>query len=77
MDKKELVWSFIKDREYFPMKFKEIADAMEVPAEDVETLGLILDELTFEHKIIKDFNGFKPRIDNLYLVAYKQRQKVI
>ena len=25
MDKKELVWSFIKDREYFPMKFKEIA----------------------------------------------------
>ncbi len=57
MDKKELVWSFIKDREYFPMKFKEIATAMEVPAEDVEMLGLILDELTFEHKIIKDFNG--------------------
>lgn len=57
MDKKELVWSFIKDREYFPMKFKDIAKAMEVPQEDVEKLGLILDELTFEHKIIKDFNG--------------------
>ena len=57
MDKKELVWSFIKDREYFPMKFKEIAKAMEVPEEDVEILGLILDELTFEHKIIKDFDG--------------------
>lgn len=57
MDKKELVWSFIKDREYFPMKFKEIAKAMEVPEEEVEILGLILDELTFEHKIIKDFDG--------------------
>lgn len=57
MDKKELVWSFIKDREYYPMKFMDIAKAMEVPQEDVETLGLILDELTYEHKIIKDFNG--------------------
>ena len=57
MDKKELVWSFIKDREYFPMKFKEIAKAMEVPEDEVEILGLILDELTFEHKIIKDFDG--------------------
>lgn len=57
MDKKELVWSFIKDREYFPMKFKEIANAMEVPEEDIQMLGLILDELTFEHKIIKNFDG--------------------
>ena len=57
MDKKELVYSFMCDSEYRPMKFKDIVALLQVPEEEVEVLGLCLDELAYEYKIFKDDNG--------------------
>ncbi len=57
MDKKELVYSFMCDKSYAPMKFKDIVAILQVPQEESELLGKCLDELAYEYKIFKDENG--------------------
>lgn len=54
MNKKELVWNFIKDKTYVPMKQKEIAQILGVPKEERQELQEVLEELEREYKIRKN-----------------------
>ena len=36
MDRKEKILEFIKDKDYIPMKLKEMAQILQVPKEDVK-----------------------------------------
>ena len=54
MDKKEIILEFIKDKQYVPMKKKEIAQILMVPKEQQEELQGILDTLEREYKIRKN-----------------------
>ena len=51
MERKEKILEFIKDKEYVPMKLKEMAQVLMVPKEEQEELQVILDELEKEYKI--------------------------
>ncbi len=57
MDKKELVYSFMCEKEYVPMKFKDIGAILQVPSDELEELGKCLDDLSYEYKIFKDEKG--------------------
>ena len=50
-ERKEKVLAFIEDKNYVPMKAKEIADLMCVPKEDYAEFLQILKELTDEYQI--------------------------
>ena len=54
MERKEKILEFIKDKEYVPMKLKEMAQVLMVPKEEQEELQVILDELEKEYKIRKN-----------------------
>lgn len=54
MDKKEKILEFFKDKDYIPMKKKEIAMVLSVPKEEKEEFENILKELEKEYKIIKN-----------------------
>ena len=54
MERKEKILEFIKDKEYEPMKLKEMAQVLMVPKEEQEELQVILDELEKEYKIKVD-----------------------
>ena len=54
MNKKEKILEFIKDKDYVPMKTKEMAQVLMVPKEEVDDLKSILNELEAEYKIRKN-----------------------
>lgn len=54
MNRKDKVLEFIKDKEYTPMKLKEMVQVLMVPKEEIEELKNILDELEKEYKIRKN-----------------------
>ena len=54
MDRKEKILEFIKDKEYVPMKAKEMAQILMVPKNEIEDLKNILEELEAEYKIRKN-----------------------
>lgn len=54
MNKKELIWNFICDKNYVPMKKKEIVQILMVPKEEEKELQSVLDELEREYKIRKN-----------------------
>ena len=55
--RKETVFSFIKDKEYRPMRAKDIAAFMQVPSNEIQLLYDIIDELTDEGKIVETKKG--------------------
>jgi Exoribonuclease R len=55
--KKELVLALIKDREYRPMRFREMAGFLQVPKSERGELNEILDLLIREQKISVDIEG--------------------
>ena len=57
MNRKDLLYSFMCDKEYRPMKFNDIAAVLGVLQEEKEELGRYLDELCYEYKTFKDENG--------------------
>ena len=50
-ERKKIIYEFICDRHYVPMKQKELAMILQVAKEDREELGKVLDELLSEGKI--------------------------
>lgn len=57
MDRKEMLYAFIKEEEYRPMKGKEIAALFCVPKKERAKFHALLDELVKEGKIIIDGSG--------------------
>ena len=56
-EKKKMVLEFIYDKKYRPLKFKEMALLMQVPAKEKKDLRLVLESLMDEGKIIIDVKG--------------------
>ena len=52
--RKETILEFINDKNYHPMKFKEMCAILCVPRQDRETFKLLLDQLISEGKIMLD-----------------------
>lgn len=55
--KKELVFNYIKSKEYKPLKFKEFVSLMQVPRAEKGDLREVLNSLISEGKIVIDQNG--------------------
>lgn len=67
MSRKEKILEFIKDKEYIPMKTKEMAQVLMVPKEEVDELKQILDELEAEYKIRKNRKNKYIAINEKYI----------
>lgn len=67
MDRKERIYEFIKDKEYVPMKLKEMAQVLMVPKDELNELKSILDELEAEYKIRKNRKNKFILMDEVYL----------
>lgn len=50
-ERKEKIYSYIKSREYLPLKFDELSSVLCVPEEDINEFSKILDELILEGRI--------------------------
>lgn len=57
MERKELIYEFVKDDEYKPMKSREMANFFCVPKRERKEFHDILDELMAEGKIVMDERG--------------------
>lgn len=66
MDRKDKILEFIKDKEYVPMKTKEMAQVLMVPKEEFEDLKRVLEELEAEYKIRKNRKGKYSIMDEIY-----------
>ena len=71
MDKKQLLDDFIHDKEYVPMKYKDIAAILGVPADEMLILGKFLDELVYDGRIVKERDGKYVPVETDNLVAGK------
>jgi len=67
MDRKEKILEFIKDKEYVPMKLKEMVQVLMVPKEEVDELRKILDELEADYKIRKNRKNKYILMDEVYM----------
>lgn len=76
MNRKETILEFMKDKEYVPMKLKEMAQVLRIPREEQEELGTILDELETEYKIRKNRKSKYIMMDTIYLEGkFRANQK--
>lgn len=76
MDKKELIWNFICDKNYVPMKKKEMAQILMVPKEEERELQSVLDQLEREYKIRKNRKNQYIVMDEPYFQGvYSRHQK--
>ncbi len=66
MEKKEKILEFFKDKEYVPMKEKEIAQVLMVPKSERDNLKEILNALEEEYKISKNKKNKYILIENEY-----------
>lgn len=57
MEQKEKIMSLMADKNYIPMKFKELVVIMQVPKDEQENFQNILNELEYEGKIVKTQKG--------------------
>lgn len=65
-EKKNLVYEFMLDKEYKPIKFKEMVNILQVPKREKEDLREVLESLIADGKIIVDVKGkFKVANENL------------
>ncbi len=69
MDKKQLLDNFLHDKEYVPMKYKDIAAILGVPQEDMIVFGKLLDELVYDGRIVKERDGKYVPCDTQNLIA--------
>ena len=75
-DKKELIWNFINDKTYVPMKKKEMSQVLMVPKEELQELQLVLEELEREYKIRKNRKNQYIIMDEPYVQGvYHRHQK--
>ncbi len=67
MERKKKILEFIKDKEYVPMKAKEMAQILMVPKNEVDELKRILEELEEEYKIRKNRKNKYILMDEKYI----------
>ncbi len=67
--RKRTIYDFICDRQYVPMKAKEIAAVLNVAKEERPELALVLDELLSEGKIELTAKGRYKKADERYIVG--------
>lgn len=76
MDKKEMILQFIQEKEYVPMKKKEMMQILSVPKEEEKELQNILDELEAEYKIRKNRKNKYIVMDEEYIEGvYRRNQR--
>lgn len=76
MEKKEKILEFFKDKNYVPMKKKEIAMVLSVPKEEKEEFEKILMELEKEYKITKNKKNKYIYMEKKYIEGiYKGNEK--
>ena len=75
MERKEKILEFIKDKEYVPMKLKEMAQVLMVPKEEQEELQAVLDELEKEYKIRKNRKNKYILMDEQYIEGIYEANK--
>lgn len=68
-ERKETVFSFIKDKEYRPMRVKDIATFMQVPYNEIQLLYDIIDELEADGKIVTTKKGKIVAAESLHQYA--------
>lgn len=68
-ERKNTVFSFIKDKEYRPMRVKDIAAFMQVPYNEMQLLYDIIDELEAEGKIVTTRKGKIVSAESLHQYA--------
>lgn len=68
-ERKETVFSFIKDKEYRPMRVKDIAAFMQVPYNEIQLLYDIIDELEADGKIVTTKKGKIVAAESLHQYA--------
>jgi len=56
-EKKEKIYSFLKDESYTPMKLKELAMLMQVPKQEREEFKEVIDKLVSDGKVIYDIKS--------------------
>ncbi len=56
-EKKEMLLSLVTEKEYRPMKPKELAGLLQVPKAERGDLNALLDELVLEGKLMRDGTG--------------------
>ena len=56
-EKKQMLFDFINSDQYEPLKFKEIAAALQVPKSEKNELRMVLESLIFDGKITIDNKG--------------------
>lgn len=76
MERKEKILEFIKNKEYVPMKLKEMAQILMVPKQEINELKNILEELESEYKIRKNRKNKYIIMDEKYIEGiYEANQK--
>ena len=77
-EKKEKILKLMKDKDYVPMKAKEIAMIMRVPKNEYNELLEILGDLELEFKIQKNRkNRYKIVEKTYYEGIYRKNQKYV
>ena len=76
-ERKEKILSFISNKDYHPLKMKEIAMLLSVPTEDRDQLAEILDELEREGSIVQTKKGkyVLPHQVNFYFGEIKSNER--
>lgn len=65
-EKKNLVYDFMLDKEYKPIKFKEMVNILQVPKREKDDLREVLESLIADGKIVIDVKGkFKVASENM------------
>lgn len=76
MEKEEKLLEFMRDKDYLPMKQKEIAQILMVPKEEQQELAILLEKLEKEYKIRKNRkNRYLLIEDQLITGIYRANQK--
>ena len=75
-EKEKIILEFMKDKDYVPMKAKEMASILMVPKNEYNEFILILNKLENEYKIIKNRKNKYRLSEKQYLKGiYRKNQK--
>lgn len=75
-EKKKMVYEFISDKKYRPLKFKEMALLMQVPSKQKKDLRMVLESLIADGKIMIDVKGkIKLLASNVVVGKFSGTQK--
>ena len=71
-EKEEVILNFMKDKDYIPMKAKEIAMVLNIPKNRHEELIKVLNKLEQDMKIVKNRKRLASHV-NIAIIEGRQR----